>query len=222
MRDVAADVWQIDGMRLPYAINVYLVGDVLIDASYRRAGNRILRELRGHRVSAHALTHAHADHQGSSHQICEELGIPFWCPEGDAKAAEIGAEEIRRQLPDAWRNSWRVRLLARILPGLGHPVARRLREGDEVGGFRVIDAPGHSPGQAVYWRESDRVLLIGDVLINLPRLAEPPAWGSTDLALNRRSAKKLLPLEPSIVLFGHGRPLRNTRAFVKFVERLAD
>jgi hydroxyacylglutathione hydrolase len=218
MREVAADVWQIDGMRLRNAINVYLVNDVLIDASHRHAGKRILRELQGRRVSAHALTHAHADHQGSSHQICEELEIPFWCPDGDAKAAEIGVEEMRRHVPD----SWRVRILGRIWPGPGHPVARRLYEGDEVAGFRVIDAPGHSPGQAVYWRESDRVLIIGDVLINLPRLAEPPVWAGTDPALNRRSAEKLIPLEPTTVLFGHGRPLRNTAAFVKFVEHLPD
>ena len=39
---------------------------------------------------------------------------------------------------------------------------------------------------------------------------------------NRRSARKLAPLEPKLVLFGHGRPLRDTRKFVDFVAALPD
>jgi hypothetical protein len=44
------------------------------------------------------------------------------------------------------------------------PVARALTEGDEVAGFTVLDTPGHSPGHVSYWRESDRVLVCGDVM----------------------------------------------------------
>ena len=62
-----------------WGINVYVVEDVLIDAATRHSGGRILRELEG-RVNAHALTHAHPDHQGASHEVCEALGIPFWSP----------------------------------------------------------------------------------------------------------------------------------------------
>jgi hydroxyacylglutathione hydrolase len=39
---------------------------------------------------------------------------------------------------------------------------------------------------------------------------------------NRRSAKKLAPLEPNLVLFGHGAPVSDTRKFVEFVEALPD
>ena len=38
---------------------------------------------------------------------------------------------------------------------------RILREGDEVAGFEVLDTPGHSAGHVSYWRESDRVLVLG-------------------------------------------------------------
>ena len=47
-----------------YAINVYLMGDVLVDAGIRSDSKRILRQLQGHSVTAHALTHVHPDHQG--------------------------------------------------------------------------------------------------------------------------------------------------------------
>jgi hydroxyacylglutathione hydrolase len=64
----------------PGRSNAYLAGDVLIDAGCRQSTGRILKQLDGHQVTAHALTHAHPDHQGASHHVCDQLGIPFWCP----------------------------------------------------------------------------------------------------------------------------------------------
>ena len=114
----------------------------------------------------------------------------------------------------------------RMFSGPAHSVDRALKEGDEVGGFKVIETPGHSAGHVVYWRESDRVLIIGDVLTNMDQLStrrglhEPKRYLTTDPAENRRSARKLAPLEPELILFGHGPPLRDTRKFVEFVEAL--
>src|SRR4051812_11074952 len=76
----------------PYAINVYLMGDVIVDAASRFGARRILRQLRGRRVSALTLTHAHPDHQGGAHEVCDALGIPLCCGEADAEAVEQPAE----------------------------------------------------------------------------------------------------------------------------------
>ena len=62
---------------------------------------------------------------------------------------------------------WLNRLQQRFWTGPPHPVARALVEGDEVAGFTVLESPGHSRGQVAYWRESDRVLILGDVLNNM-------------------------------------------------------
>lgn len=225
MKELAPGIWHLQCMTgLPYAINAYLAGDVLIDAGTRQSTKRILRQLEGHDVKAHALTHAHPDHQGASHEVCERLGIPFWCPEGDVETAERGKEAIAEDQPDHPVTQFFVRAFA----GPGHPVDRPLREGDQVAGLEVIDAPGHSPGQAVFWRESDRVLIIGDVLANMdqltafPGLNEPKPYLTPDPARNRESARKLAPLEPALVCFGHGKPLSDTRKFVDFIEGLAD
>lgn len=205
-----------------FAINVYLMGDVIVDAGTRHAARRILRQVRGHPVSALALTHAHPDHQGSCHAVCEALGLPLWCGEADVEAVEDPAVMIRR-LPRNW-------LTGTIGPrwaGPAHPVARRLREGDEVGGFTVLETPGHCAGHVSYWRASDRVLVLGDLLANfrppagLLGLREPPPLFSPDPVENRRSARRVAALEPSLVCFGHGPPLRDTRGFVEFVRRLA-
>ena len=217
MLRVADDVFLLKTPR--YAINTYLVGDVLIDAGTNFDGKRILRELRGSAVSAHALTHAHPDHYGSSHRVCETLGIPFWCPAGDAEMVETGRQVIAR--------SRIAPLLERAPTPAAHPIARRLVEGDDVAGFRVMDAPGHSPGQVAYWRERDRTLILGDVLTGMhllttkPGLHEPPGILTPDPVRNRESARRLAALEPALVCFGHGPPLRDTRRFTDFVAGLA-
>ena len=114
----------------------------------------------------------------------------------------------------------------KLLTGPGHPVERRLGEGDEVGGFEVLDVPGHSPGHVAFWRESDRTPILGDVLngMNLmtaiPGLHEPPRAFTPDPARNRESARRLAELEPRLTLFGHGPPFRDTRRLVEFVEGL--
>ena len=202
----------------PNAINVYLMGDALVDAATRRSGRRILRQLDGHRVSAHVLTHAHPDHQGASRELCERLGIELWCGDRDADAMESGVlgqkdHLINKVITWAWA-------------GPPYPVARRLREGDEVGGFQVLDVPGHSPGHVAYWRGSDRTLIAGDVVNNMnvmtgiPGLHEPRVEFTTDPPRNRESARRLAALEPALVCFGHGPPLRDTAKFVSFVESL--
>jgi hydroxyacylglutathione hydrolase len=220
MRQLADDLWLLRGFP-PNAINVYLMGDVLIDAATRHAGRRILRQLSGRKVSAHALTHAHPDHQGASKQVCEALGIPLWCHSLDAEAMEQGT--IQEKQPDHPMN----RLIARTMLGPPHPVARRLEEGDVVAGFEVLHVPGHSAGHVAYWRESDRVLVLGDVFTNIdtltgvPGLHEPKSYFTPDPARNRDSMRRLAALEPSLVCFGHGRPLRDPAKLSAFAAKLA-
>jgi hydroxyacylglutathione hydrolase len=46
---------------------------VLVDAGTQLGHRRILPQLSGRRVLAHALTHAHPDHYGSSRAVCQAL-----------------------------------------------------------------------------------------------------------------------------------------------------
>ncbi len=100
-----------------------------------------------------------------------------------------------------------------------HQVARRLREGDEVAGFTVLDVPGHSPGHIALWRASDGVLLCGDVFFNLRRTGPPPNLLTVDPELNRQSMRRLADLRPALVLFGHGQPLRDPDRLAQALRR---
>ena len=219
MRQLADDLWILDG-HPRHAINVYVIGDVLIDAATRRAGRRILRQLEGREISAHALTHAHPDHQGASKEVCEALGIPLWCHAEDADAMEQGT--IPKMQPDRLLN----RAIARFWLGPPHPVAKRLQEGDEVAGFQVLHVPGHSKGHVAYWREADRALIVGDVIENIntltgiPGLHAPPPIFTPDPARNRESIRRLVALEPALVCFGHGAPLRDPSKLRRWAEKL--
>jgi glyoxylase-like metal-dependent hydrolase (beta-lactamase superfamily II) len=209
---LAENLWHLPGFPAN-AVNVYVIGDVLIDSALPFDRRRILKQLRDHQITAHALTHAHFDHYGSSRAICEALGVPFWCGAADVEAVEAGKMVGPRGM---------------MLPAARSVhVDRALTEGDEVGGFQVLDTPGHSPGHVSYWRESDRALIVGDVFTNidtltgLPGLHEPKTFFTPDPARNRESMRKLAALEPALVCFGHGRPLRDPGKLSRFTDRLA-
>ncbi len=213
MKQLAEGVWQLDGWPRD-AINVYVIGDVLIDAGTRLDRGRILKQAADRGIAAHALTHAHPDHYGASHAVCEALAIPLWCGGADVEAIEAGKI---------------VGPGGRMLPGpQAHPVARALHEGDEIAGFTVLETPGHSPGHVSYWRESDRVLLCGDVMwgwnafLTRGPIREPFGLLSPDVRLNRASAHRIVELEPALVCFGHGPPLREPAKLAAAVAKLPD
>ncbi|MGE0609166.1 MAG: MBL fold metallo-hydrolase [Pirellulales bacterium] len=217
MRELAPHVWQLSGFP-PHAINVYLIGDVLIDAATRWAGRRIVKNLGSRRLSMLALTHVHPDHQGSARLVCQKYAVPLACPAEDVPT-------MQGQRPMQPRNAI-IRCSTWAWAGPPHSVDRVLQEGDDVAGFRVIAAPGHTPGHIILFRDDDKVAIVGDVLngMNLltawPGIHEPPGFFCTDVAENRRSIRKLAALEPRLVCFGHGPPLRDRTKLDRFVERL--
>lgn len=220
MKELTKDVHMLSGFP-PNAINVYLVGDVLVDAATRQARRRISRQLSGRTLRAHALTHVHPDHQGSSHAVCERYGVPLWCGERDVPRMEI-AGQVGTPAAPRWLN-W---IEERVWVGPPHRVDRVLREGDELAGFTVLDTPGHTPGHISLWRESDRVLILGDVLNNMnlltgaPGLREPPGFFNYDTTQNRVSIRSLAELRPALACFGHGPPLRDPGRLTEFAARL--
>jgi hydroxyacylglutathione hydrolase len=222
MKQLADDLWMLSGFP-PNGINVYLIGDVIVDAATRFAPRRIKRQVRGHHVSAHALTHAHPDHQGASHAICVALGLPLLCGAGDVEAMQTRGG-IRASQPKHPLN----RLVDGLWTGPPHRVDRVLREADEVAGFSVLETPGHSAGHVSFWRESDRALICGDVLNGMHLLTtrrglyEPPRVFTSDPQRNRRSIRRLAALEPALVCFGHGPPLRGSDQLTSFVATLPD
>lgn len=220
MRNLAPDVWRLKQLPAPM-VNVYLAGDVLIDAGTRWDRRRIFSELGGREISMVALTHVHPDHQGVAKDVCEARGVPLAC-----HADDVDAMEGRRPVQEAAADGLLNRAIGRFWQGPPHEVGRVLSEGDVVAGFRVVHAPGHARGEVIYFRDSDRVAICGDVLRNIsyatgmPGIKEPPDVFTYDPAENRRSIRKLADLKPSLILPGHGPAVSDMAAFESLVAQL--
>lgn len=196
---------------------MFFAGGILFDCRTRWAAGSIARELSDWRVSMIALTHAHPDHWGAAAALSGRLGARVAVHEADAGIV-TGREAAGSHLA--------FRVGKRLWEGRPCDDVVNLREGDTVGDFTVVHMPGHSAGHVVYFRESDRVAVTGDLFSTMDswtrrlRIAEPPEHFSRDPEENRRSIQRLLDLKPSVVLPGHGPALRDIEALARFAAAL--
>lgn len=219
-KPVAPGIERLGQFPLPM-VNVYLAGDTLFDAGTTWDRFRIPRQIRDRRLSMLALTHVHPDHQGMAREICRERDIPLACHADDVDAMEgrvpVSGEQNTSPLLKKIQGSWE---------GPPHKVSRVLEDGEQLGEFTVVHTPGHAPGHVVYFRESDRVAICGDVIRNLnyatgrSGLGEPPEMFTYDPAENRRSIRKLAALKPTVLLPGHGPAVTDVDEFQAWVSDL--
>lgn len=190
---------------------------ILFDCRTRWSARHIARQLRGRETRMVALTHAHPDHWGAAPALCAELDVPLVVHGSDADIVTGRA---------AAGGGLAFRMGRRFLEGGVCSNVVRLRDGDMVGDFRVVHAPGHSAGHVVYFRETDRLAVTGDLFSTMDiwtrrrRLDQPPPSLSIDAAENRRSIGRLVELEPSLVLPGHGPPLRDMSRLEDFASQI--
>ena len=213
---VAEGVWVVQGW--PGRCSVYLIEDdggvTLFDAGARTMIRSVASagaKLGG--IRRIVLGHAHTDHRGTA----PALGVPVLCHPAEVEDAE-GSGGFRywpeglTGLPVPMRQVHRL-LHRYAFDGGPVKISETVTEGDELAGFRVIEIPGHAPGQIALWRESDRLALSSDCFYTLdmwgrdcaPRVPEAMYNYDTDRA--RASIRKLAELEPAAAWPGHARPL---------------
>lgn len=221
MKSIAQNVWQI-ALMPRNSINCYIIEDYLIDSGIRKSAKKILHSIKDMNVKANVLTHAHADHQGSSKEICETLNIPLWCSENEKLQAETG--NATKEYPS--QNHIITKFQRKYWAGEGYKVGNILKENDWLGEFRVVETPGHSSGHLSFFREKDGILIVGDVVTNMNLLTTieglhlPPNLFTMDREENIKSLKKLAALEPKILCFGHGPVLINqNKKFERFANK---
>ena len=98
MHQVAEDVWQYSVMPRN-GINVYSSGDVLVDAGTKQHAGGILKAVAGRAITAHAITHAHADHVGGSKKVAEALGVRSGAPPMTPPTSRRGRRRSPRRGP---------------------------------------------------------------------------------------------------------------------------
>ena len=217
---IAEDLWLLQGN--PGHCNVYFLrspgGVIMFDAggrSMRKSVAAAAASLGG--LESIVLGHAHTDHRGTA----PSLGVPVRCHAGAVAEAEGEGgweywEPGLKFLPAPLRIA-HLTLHRKAWDGGPVEIAGTVAADEEIAaGFRVVELPGHAPGQIALWRESDRVALTTDVFYVVDmwgRACAPalPTEGySQDPAEARRSLLKLADLEPAVCFPGHGSAVRES------------
>ncbi len=196
-------IYKVDGVRVA---NVYLVvtedGLLLVDSGMPGNAKRILaftknlgyqpRDLR-----FIVLTHCDIDHVGSVAKLKELTGAQVAVHELDAPV--LSGEQKPQKGGLAMVVLYRLFWFRPVVPDL------LLNDGDTIGGFHVMHAPGHTAGSLVLYRD-DGVVFSGDALLsNKHGQVRPP---DPRLALDRAealaSAERIKALPIKLLLAGHG------------------
>ena len=190
--------------------NIYIVGDTVIDTgtglNFVRM-NEVLKRLQKtpDDIKLVVNTHAHYDHIGGN-AFFEKADIAIH--EAEAEVIEKGDKE---------------KSVADFFGGNLSPmeVKRKLKEGDEIEGMKVIHTPGHSIGSICLFDEKEKILISGDMVFmeGIGRTDLP--GGNEDQLIE--SMGKILSLEPKMILPGHGEPIKaNPTKHIESLQEFAD
>jgi glyoxylase-like metal-dependent hydrolase (beta-lactamase superfamily II) len=200
-------------------VNCFLLrttsGYALVDTGFRKHGDKILDALKQARIAASEvkyilLTHAHKDHAGSAAQLKDVTGAAVIAHPLDAEIIEGGLHQRPMTPAPGLLNRILFRLFVNdLLPVPPVKVDRRVVDGEtlhELGGLRVIHAPGHSAGQiAFFWPSEGGLLFAGDAAANTLGLRLSICY--EDLQLGKRTLARLARLPFATACFGHGKTL---------------
>ena len=215
-------------------VNVCMIGEtqsptgwVLVDAGMPKSADNIIKEAENRfgqnaRPTGIILTHGHFDHVGAIIELVEHWDVPVYAHE-----LEIPYLTGEKSYPDA-DPTVEGGLLAKISPyfpkepiNLGQHV-KPLPSDCSVPllkDWQWVHTPGHSPGHVSFFRESDGALIAGDafvtvkqeslfkVLVQEQEISGPPRYFTTDWKQARYSVKKLMDLQPTVAITGHGLPI---------------
>jgi hydroxyacylglutathione hydrolase len=205
--------------------NSYLIqgdgGITVVDTGLPGNTGRILEYVESigrHRsdVKTIILTHSDIDHVGSTAKLKEATRAEVAIHKADAP--RLSGEKELKKVNGAMGLFLRVmgslirfeRLKADIL----------LKDSDIVNGLTVIHTPGHTDGSICLYLPG-RGLFVGDALAtdNKRKLSLPRKAMSADFNLAKESLRKIVQLEYSVLLPGHGPPIEQnasqaTREFV--------
>jgi glyoxylase-like metal-dependent hydrolase (beta-lactamase superfamily II) len=205
---VSDNLIQITRMRF---VNAFLVreddGFTLVDTTVSRGADELIAAAReaGGEIRRIALTHGHGDHVGSLDALKAALGgsVEVLMPQLDARI-HAGEKVVDGKPPGSW-------------PKLETTPDVRLAGGERIGSLEVVPTPGHTPGHVSFLDTRDRTIIVGDVFTSIGGLAVSnhfylrfplAAMATWDKAKDRDSARKLRELEPTMLVVGHGGPVR--------------
>jgi glyoxylase-like metal-dependent hydrolase (beta-lactamase superfamily II) len=205
-------------------VNTYLLVDpdglTLIDAGMPGNDRRILKYVAGLGRSPRDLkrlliTHSDGDHAGSVAALKAATGARVYASEIEARAMAGGAAS-RPLVPQNILERLVFALTASMFRFPPAQVDEFLADGQVLpvlGGLRVIETFGHTPGHVSFWLPSAGALFVGDSMVAWRgRLATSSGANTWDAAKAQAAAHTQAALGAKIVCSGHGPVIRDAAA----------
>lgn len=184
---------------------------VLVDAGFPGKENEVFKAVaelgrKPSDIKHLVFTHGHPDHIGSAVPLIQASAARTYMHAADVPMVESGGPfRPMKPAPGLIRN-----IMLRIVFDENERtepfrIDQQIADGETLplaGGLQVIHAPGHCAGQVGLLWQGMRLLIAGDVFINIFGVGDP--IGFENEADGRRSQRKLAALKPEAVCFGHG------------------
>lgn len=211
--EIYPDIQIISGI----ASRLYLIRDVegftMIDAGLRLDAGRIIRFLEKHiqepnKLTQILITHADGDHFGGVNAIISKY------PNVSVRASLIESESIKKGVSSRiiqakgclgiifnlgsslFRSDPTPPCLGDLEPDMELPV---------LGGLKVLDTSGHTPGHRSFFLVKHQILFAGDsILIHGDKLVPSSGANTWDYAKAKSAFERQLALDPIIIAGGHG------------------
>ena len=152
------------------------------------------------------LTDCDIDHSGNALELRDLTGAKIAAHPQDA---EIISGEKTRMAPQACMSSL-FKIVGSFMRVKPFHVDLLIKEGDNISGFTVLDMPGHTLGSIALYDPKRKVLFIGDTLGYHDGIIHGPSKSVTmDMTQAYRSIEKLKNLDFTVLLSGHGAPLKS-------------
>lgn len=195
----------------PDHLHVHLLdtaaGTLLVDCGARGSEDALHAGLRaaGGDPELVLITHGHVDHWGLASSLSDRvLAHP-----GVRSSLRFAADGSGPAGIEGWPDA---REMIEAFAGFGElitgvPEVEPIADGDRIGDWTVLWTPGHDPGHVCLYRDSDGVLLCGDLLLPgfTPNI-QPSLDDSDALAEFFVSLDRVATLPVSLVLPAHGAP----------------
>ncbi len=214
-------------------------GFVIVDTGMPKSAEEIIsvaKERFGEtaRPKAILLTHGHFDHVGSVIELVDYWEVPVYAHELEIPYL---TGKLKYMEPDPTVEGGLVAKISRLFPNepidLGKHVYPLPADGTvpELIDWKWIHTPGHTDGHVSFYREKDRLLIVGDAFVTVKQeylydvymqeeeISGPPRYFTPDWTSAWESVKKLEKLQPEIAITGHGIPMkgRNLRNNLKLL-----
>jgi len=217
---------------------------VLIDpgTTLRHRPKKILNEMRKdglnqNKIEKLWLTHCHPDHSQAAKFWATLLNLKIFCHPETKKILTAkdplvalfdretkAAGNYQKELASGF-DLFIINIVSEFIYGKWEPlkIEECFKEDDLIEfGIRIFFPASHSPDDVCFWLEKDKIIITGDLFDPHRKNPYAPVLNLPSANLNQclKATKRIIELEPEILLPGHGRPIIGKQKILDYLQKI--